>query len=441
MLTISRCQLAISLAQRFNGEIINGDVLQMYEGLPIATNKLPIAQRHSIPHHLLGCIKLGEEPWIVSKFVQHANRVILEIASRGKLPILVGGGNYYTQSLLFQATSLAGNHVQHMTAEEQEKKWPKLSASTEEMLEELERIDPVAARQWHPNDRRKIRHSLELWYTTGRTPSEIYQEQKRQLSGSQADRESDSQPQSQPSDNTNVWFDPLILWLHADLEMLSPRLEKRVETMLHDGLEAEVNSMYDFCQKQEAEGNPVDQSCGIWIAIGYKELLPYITAAREGRVDPKTLESLKKESIERMKIATRQYAKRQVRWIRLKLQRALHEYQTAHRTFFLLDGTDLAKWDKEVEAIAAVILSSWIEGKKQLPDPTTLSERARQMMLAVVSESEEMFARHCELCDMTMMGERAWAAHTKSKRHKRALTPRPDWALLYPKNRTEKADA
>lgn len=69
-------QLAVDLALRFSGEVINGDAMQMYEGLPIITNKISLDERKGVPHHLLGCVSLAEPPWTVSNFVERASTVV-----------------------------------------------------------------------------------------------------------------------------------------------------------------------------------------------------------------------------------------------------------------------------------------------------------------------------------------------------------------------------
>ncbi|KAL9613724.1 MAG: hypothetical protein Q9167_001738 [Letrouitia subvulpina] len=432
-----KSQLAVTLARRFNGEIINGDALQMYEGLLIATNKLPVAARHSIPHHLLGCIRLEEEPWTVRKYVHQAHSAIENITSRGKLPIIVGGTNYYVQSLLLGGVVSYEENTEHMRSEEQEKKWPLLGGSTKEMMEELERVDPRIARRWHPNDRRKIRHSLEVWYATGKPPSEIYDEQRKHLQGGLADARPYGQQEIVSSSNPWPSVDPLILWLHADLEPLSTRLEKRVEVMVENGLLAEVDTIHNFYRQRESAGHTLDPNHGIWIAIGYKELLPYVLAAREVGADPKVLEDLKKEGITRMQIVTRQYAKSQVRWIRLRLLRSLNDRGMSNR-MFLLDGTDLSKWSQEVEAHAIHLISALLE-QKPLPAATTLSEKAQNILR--VSEAQELSAHYCEYCEKTLMNEDQWSSHVKSKRHKRATHPKPDWSLLHPNSRNKSLDA
>lgn len=125
--------------------------MQLYAGLPIITNKITADEQQGIPHHLLGCIALHEQPWVVGTFVKKALRIIDEIRSRGKLPILVGGTQYYIQSLLFQdrlaeeedGGSEAGEFIVDTKA-----RWPILLQPTEVLLEELKKVDPIMAARW-----------------------------------------------------------------------------------------------------------------------------------------------------------------------------------------------------------------------------------------------------------------------------------------------------
>ena len=75
---VGKTALSIRLAKKYNGEIINGDAMQLYEGLPIITNKMPEDERAGIPHHLLGCIGLNEETWTVGNFVSNALKFTFE---------------------------------------------------------------------------------------------------------------------------------------------------------------------------------------------------------------------------------------------------------------------------------------------------------------------------------------------------------------------------
>lgn len=427
-----KSQLAVSLAHRFNGEVINGDALQIYQGLPTVTNKMPIAERRGIPHHLLGCIKPDEEPWTVTQFVDQASKAIDEIRSRGKLPILVGGTHYYTQSLLFADAVVAANSPQ-TSSEEISRFWPILNASTEEMLYELQRVDPAMAKRWHPRDQRKIRRSLELYLTKGRKASDVYEQQQQQFrmgEGTDASEGEDNQEsgpnrssqRSAVGTQAHFRYRSLLFWTHAAPNVLNPRLEERVDKMVSAGLLDEVRAMYSLLQTRDQQGDPIDQSRGIWVAIGFKEFLPYIQ-------NPNESTELLKESINRTKIATRQYAKRQIRWIRLRLQRAI-QAANAQRYMFLLDATDLQQWPQNVERKAIDITEEFLRGSV-LPDPTSVSDAAREALN--ITDAESMSARYCEACGKTVMSESMWRSHLKSRGHKSAVRPKIDWKALYPK--------
>lgn len=429
-----KSELAVSLAVKFNGEIINADALQMYEGLPIATNKLPFTERKSIPHHLLGCVSLNEEPWAVGKFVGAADRIIHEIVDRGKIPIVVGGTHYYIQSLLFE-NSLANLGAGHRTTEAQEREWPILAASTEDMLAELQKIDPEHASRWHPNDRRKIRHSLEVHFTTGKKPSDLYREQRESMSKihQRQSLELETKEQSRIStqiDLSPLRYDALILWIYADLDELSVRLNQRVENMVRSGLTEEVRSMLQDLKKQEDGGNHVDQSSGIWAAIGFKELLPYIVADEEGSLPIGRLAELKKKGVAKTQAATRQYARRQHRWIRRKLLEAFQENGVRDK-LALLNGTEHLQWQHKVGSTACTVVSAFLEGR-QSPTPSNPSNVESKAFIP--SAKQQIKARYCEICKMTLMTQKEWDAHPRTKKHKRAVRTPIDWQVLYPKN-------
>lgn len=400
----------------------------MYGGLPIATNKISLEERRSIPHHLLDCIKLDDEPWTVSQFRHHANNVIDEISSKGRLPILVGGTHYYTQSLLFK-DSLLEDDSSHMPAEELEAKWPILAASSEDMLKELEKVDLAMAKTWHPNDKRKIRRSLEIWFTKGQKPSKVYEEQKekqiqhsvadiarRGNDGISQDGESKEDDQDLVVDRLNeLQYNPLILWTHASPPILQSRLNHRIQSMLDQGLLSEVESMHQSLQSQELAGKAVDQSRGIWVAIGYKEFIPYLLALQKGELTQKPLEKLRQEAVEKTQIRTRQYARNQIRWIRTKLLTALYD-NGAEKRLFLLDGSDVSKWATNVEEIANRITTSFLQ-RAELPDPREICPAAGDMLS--IAGKQERRMKHCEVCDKTMMTDDAWRDHVNSMKHRR----------------------
>ena len=400
----------------------------MYSGLPIATNKISMEEQKSIRHHLLGFISFHERPWDVASFRQNATQVVEEIHARGKTPILVGGNHYYTQALLFKDGIIEGPPV-NVTRQEWEKVWPILGASTEEMIEELRKVDPIMAKRWHPKERRRIRRSLEIYLTTGKRASETYQEQRLRQSEmfSKFPANSAVQPASSNEEPTTVnvpslLYDTLIFWTHVDSGVLQSRLEDRVEAMVLKGLIPEAQLMFErlaaFGFGEEAGKSDI----GIRTAIGYKEFLPFLLAHKADNKTSEELENLTKEGIERTKIGTRQYARQQIRWIRNKLLRTL-ESESLDRTLFLLDGTDISQRPLTVDAVAHVIMEKFLNGET-LPLPRSVSTTAEQMLLT--KKKEDLYARNCEACDKTMMSGEQWILHIKGKPHLRAVKPNKD---------------
>lgn len=440
---LTALKLAVSLAERFNGEIINGDCIQMYDGLPIATNKMPIEERKSIPHHLLGGISLRERPWQVTTFRQNAVNVIEEIHSRGKLPILVGGTHYYIQALLFRDAILGGNTQDLVDERSLEQTWPILKASKEEMLEELRKVDPVMAGRWHPNDQRKIKRSLEIYLTTGNKASEIYEHQQKRKNGSNLNqrgstfmKDAAGEEGQNPTSGTisPLLFEALVFWTHVDHNVLNSRLDERVDAMIGSGLISEVQSMYSSLREMESRGQEVDQTSGIWAAIGYKQFFPYLKASQatdtgaDRITDTDKLEKLRQEGIERTKIETRQFARSQIKWIRNSLMRLLEENHL-DKTLYLLNATDSHVQICHIKAVAYGLTRMFLRGDT-LPLPKSISSIAEQML--AVKEKDDFYARYCNFCDKTLMTGAQWTGHVKSKKHLSAITPKKDWRSLYP---------
>ena len=296
-----------------------------------------------------------------------------------------------------------------------------------EMLDELRKIDPNMAKSWHPKDRRKIRRSLEIWLTTGRKPSEIYERQNKQnvthdaSDGRQAaftggdDRNETLDTVSAQA--TSLQYDPLIIWTHAPLSFLQERLRRRVGSIIEQGLLTEVDTMRHSLCAQELKGRAVDQTRGIWVAIGYKEFVPYLLALQDKITEPKGLERLRHDAIEKTQIRTRQYAKYQIRWIRTKLIPALSNGGAMDR-LFLLDGSDVSKWNTDVEATAHDLTAKFLVGA-ELPDPYSLFPAAGEMLSP--GGRQERHLKHCDVCDKSMITDDAWRDHIGSVKHRKTV--------------------
>jgi tRNA dimethylallyltransferase len=394
--------------------------MQMYDGLPIITNKITVEEQEGIRHHLLGFIGLNEGPWRVGLFKMKAGQIIKEIRSRGRLPIVVGGTHYYTQSLLSEGSLLVkevnGEEQDHTEYSNEEivEKFPILAGPTDIMVARLREVDPVMADRWHPKDRRKIRRSLEIFLTTGKKASELYTEQK--LGKLHEKFENGASTNLVGNGST------LLFWVHAESETLKQRLDNRVDKMLDAGLLDEVKSMDTFLKKQSQSGVSVDRTRGIWVSIGWKEFESYLKAVETGATSQEDLHKLYELSVEQTKAATRQYAKRQVRWIRLNLMTTLSD-ENALDKLYLLDGSDISQWKEAVSDPAVDVAARFLEGRK-LPPPYELSEAARQTLApddGLDEKPDVWFRQECEVCHMVAVNDVQWQTHLKSRRHRASV--------------------
>lgn len=397
--------------------------MQMYRGLPIITNQIPVEERNGIPHHLIDCIGLGEEPWRVGLFKNECLRLIRDIHSRGKLPILVGGTHYYTQAVLLKDQLVSEDSPdQDIDVEAPDElaelaaKWPVLDAHPDAVLQKLREVDPVMADRWHPNETRKIRRSLEIYLQTGRRASEVYAEQKR-LKQAVSDAKS-------RDDTHQLRFPTMIFWVHSDRDVLTSRLNKRVDAMMEQGLMTEAEQMFDYLRDKNKQGTAVDFTRGVWIAIGFKELAPYFEALSRGLSSEAELKGLKESCIELIKIATRQYSAAQIKWIRNKLWGTLAEAKMTHR-LFLLDSTDVENWEKCITEPSELLVQSLLRDEPT-PDPKSLSELASKTLGAKEAQllkgpRPESKCITCEVCNKTMTNEEQWEIHINGQVHRRNL--------------------
>ncbi|KAH6893025.1 IPP transferase-domain-containing protein [Thelonectria olida] len=408
-----KSELAVELATRLNGEIINADAMQLYNGLPIITNKITTAEQQGIPHHLLGHISLDDTPWDVDDYRREATRVIRDIRSRGRLPILVGGSQYYVDPLLFDEVILDDLEM------DTSKSFPILRESGEVMLHELRTVDPVMADRWHPNDRRKIQRSLEIYLRTGKRASDHYAEQQARKDAAQDD----------PS--TRHSWENLLFWVYSEREVLRDRLDSRVDKMVDTGLLDEVRELFNFKCQRTAAGRIPDMTKGIWQSIGYKQFEPYMTAVDEGREHSET-ERLKKAALEEMKTATRRYAVYQTRWIRLKqIPRIRDIGPAAMNSLYLLDSTDVSRYKHNVVQPAVKLAEQFLAGEPRAP-PTEISSLADEVLTQVGNPAPKPLPskRMCEVCHTVLMTEEAWEKHLKSATHRRVVRKKKRTSLV-----------
>ena len=262
--------LSVALARAFDGEIINADSMQIYKNLDVGTAKPSEEERQGIPHYLLDFLP-PETPYSVADFTAAADPLIRDITARGRLPLVVGGTGLYITSLLSGMAFAPEKTDPAIRAQLQARADTEGGAA---LYAELQRIDPDYAAQVHPNNLPRVIRALELFEATGR-------------------RMSDQRREARPAEAP---YHALCLCLTCrDRAVLYSRIDRRVDEMVENGVLDEARQVYDHRDAYRTAAQ----------AIGYKEFFPYF----EGTANLT-------ECTERLKQATRNYAKRQLTWFR-----------------------------------------------------------------------------------------------------------------------------
>ena len=266
-----KTKMGVALARRFNGEVVSVDSMQIYRGMEIGTAAPTPEEMAGVPHHMIGVADPAES-WSVSRFTQEADRCIRDILRRGRLPVLVGGTGLYLDALVRGQTFAAGQQGGAVRLALQQRLAQEGAAA---LLEELAAIDPETAARLHLRDEKRILRALEVYRETGETISEH-------------DRKSREMPDR---------YDALYIGLSfRDRQELRDRIDRRVDIMVEQGLLDEVRQLL-------TGGLPRDATA--LQAIGFKQFL----AVADGT-------ATEAEAVEEVKLRSRQYAKRQLTWLR-----------------------------------------------------------------------------------------------------------------------------
>lgn len=261
--------LGVELALRYGGEVISADSMQIYRKMNIGTAKATPEEMKGVPHHLLDFLEPGES-FSVADYVAKAGECIRDIVSRGKLPVLVGGTGLYISSLVDNLTFSPMPQSQELRDALREKAAQQGNAA---LLEELREFDPESAEKLHENNVGRVIRAIEVYRLTGITMTETV-------------RNSHAAP--------SPYRLCMIALTASDRQYLYDRIDLRVDIMIRDGLLEEARALRELALSDTARQ-----------AIGYKELDPYFegTAPLE-------------ECLEKLKMETRRYAKRQLTWFR-----------------------------------------------------------------------------------------------------------------------------
>lgn len=263
--------LGVLLAQKYGGEVVSVDSMQIYRGMTIGTAAPTAEEMDGVPHHMIAVADPSEQ-WSVARYVQTAVPIVDDILSRGKLPILVGGTGLWLDALV-RGRDFAGGHAGGAVRKELQ---VRLAAEgIEALLTELRQVDPEAAERLHPADEKRILRALEVYYETGETISAH-----------------NARTAAQPPRYDAVW----IGLRFADRQDMKDLIDRRVDKMVEAGLLQEVRGLLAGGLSRESTALQ---------AIGYKEFL----AVADGT-------ATEAEAIEEVKLRSRQYAKRQLTWLR-----------------------------------------------------------------------------------------------------------------------------
>lgn len=426
--------------------------MQVYHGLDIVTNKVSEDEQRQAKHHMINFL----DPTVRYSVVDFQNKsldIIRNMMKRHFLPIVVGGTNYYIESLLWksfllgpsfddkpnrnqnsdsrprtdecepntlidsEAECLAGLSKDFLHTDDDLECADKFFAKpifndgfsnfeSSKLWQILEEVDPDSAHLYHPNDKRRIIRCLQIIQKERKNYSDLLKDLNK---SSQGGRVSLGGPLR--FDNTCV------IWLDCDLNLLDRILDERVDQMLEKGLLAELENFHeDYNKKRCQSGERADYEKGIFQTIGFKEfhdylvLDPEIKGTEEGN---KILSS----SISGMKLSTKRFARRQLKWIRRRfLQSGSRDLPPI---FKLTTSLESEEWDEQVRQPAIKIVQGLLEDRILSDDIACLKQEPQVQCI-----SNNPGKLYCETCDRIFIGSHQIDRHLSSQSHKKNVSKR-----------------
>ncbi len=267
-----KTSLSVELAKQLNTEIISCDSMQIYKGMNVGTAKPDEAEKCGIVHHMLDIIEPDEE-FSAGDYAERAGKIIDGIIEKGKMPVMCGGTFLYLDTLTTVSSLSDASKDEKLRDELEAYAKEKGNSALHEMLREF---DPAAAESIHENNVKRVVRAIEIYKTTGKTKTEwdILSKEK------------------EPPYKAHI-----ITIDYHNREILYDRINRRVDIMMEKGLEKEARELYEkgclevgYCAAQ---------------AIGYKEFIPYFKG-----------ECSIGDVVDLIKQSSRNYAKRQLTWLR-----------------------------------------------------------------------------------------------------------------------------
>ena len=263
-----KTSLSISLAKKINGEIVSCDSMQIYKEMDIGSAKPTVEEMQEIKHYLVDFVS-PEKRYSVSEYKEDASKAIEEIINKGKTPIIVGGTGLYLNSLIYNIQynemEVDLNYRRELEKEAEE-------YGLEVLYNRAKEIDPEAMEKVSANDKKRITRVLEIYNATGRNKTELEKKSRKE-----------------------VPYNYLIFGINMERSILYDRINKRVDIMLEQGLIEEVKNLI----------NKYSNMLTAMQGLGYKEVKEFL----DGNIS-------KEEMIEKIKMETRRYAKRQITWFK-----------------------------------------------------------------------------------------------------------------------------
>lgn len=284
--------LSISLAKALNGEIISGDSQQVYRELNVGTAKITEEAKQGVPHYCLDLVSY-DQAYSVKDFQTMARTAIDEITSRNKLPIIVGGTGFYLKATLYD----------YVFEDEDDPDETFDELSNDELYERLLQLDPNATEKIHPNNRKRVLRALNI-ALKGETKSEREAKQ-----------------------NHEPLYDFFMLVMDHPKALLDQRIEERLDQQFMSGLKEEIELYFSHAEARTYQS---------FQAIGYKEWKAYFE-------EKASIDEIKQKIV----IATRQYAKRQLTWFRHQFN--AYWYKPSPENENIMINTIKAWLDKETQ--------------------------------------------------------------------------------------------
>ncbi|KAL1082126.1 hypothetical protein V6Z11_D09G114200 [Gossypium hirsutum] len=394
-----KSRLAIDLATHFPIEIINADSMQVYQGLDVLTNKVPLREQNGVPHHLLGTVSSDVE-FTANKFRDSAIPIISDILSRNHLPVIVGGTNFYIQAVV--SSFLLDESVEDMSetysrdhpGNEQTNHMPDiLGDSCNYSYDLLKELDPVAADRIHPNNHRKINLYLSLYARSGVLPSKLYQGKAAENWGR--------------VDNSR--YRCCFICIDAALPVLDQYVEHRVDCMIDAGL---LNEVLDDETSDSSDGTLLKLSTRIDDKLFKENTRGILNSSCD---NPQKV--LLEEAIDKVKANTRRLVRRQKR--RVNQLQTLFGWNISY-----VDATEsISKksdecWAVQVVGPAVKMIRSFLnkdDSNGQTPDGESKT--------STDTVQRDLWTQYiCKACgDRILRGAHEWEQHKQGRGHRKRM--------------------